>query len=199
MLASRLLNRAGLLLAIPGVGLLSGCFSLTINSQARPAPSAVQVIQAPDPFPVAPADTAPSDVRIVTLPGATGDYRLNVVCNSDEQTCITRVQVTDRATLVTFRTRSQHRFGSSIAVAPPGHELACYLQDADSTARYQLLGLEGIAVMPTRTQLAPGDTVEFTLRFERLDDSVRRFHMIEGTVEAPPGLVAWRFLDVPLR
>ncbi|MBM3457996.1 MAG: hypothetical protein FJX77_05640 [Armatimonadetes bacterium] len=184
-----LFHRASLLLALPGTALLSGCFSLTINTQAPPTDSQVRVVRAAEPTPEVLVAKAPTAVR-------SGFYSLGTTATNCPQLTLESVQVTADATLLRLRF-SGH---GSIATAPPGHEEAFYLQDADTGTRYELLGVEGIAITPSRQRSLDEESVEFTLRMEPLGRDVRRFHLIEPDPwPANPWFHYWEFHDVALR
>lgn len=83
-------------------------------------------------------------------------------------------------------------------VHPPGETGAFYITKVDKSQRFQLLGVDGITTGPDRQPLKPGDVLEFTLRFEGIEDAMNSFHLIEGDAEPGEGITLWHFYNVVL-
>lgn len=201
MVSQTFIRRAGLFAAVPAVGLLSGCFNLTINSQA-PAPrhpQPVEIVQSSDQIPVPTWDAVPATTGTVadTSPQSPHAYDLDFPAQTSPNIRIRRVEFTPDATLITVSFRADTV--DSIQTGRPGDDEAFYLRDAESTREWELRAVDGIALAPEITDVAPGEEVRFRLRFASLPSDVRRFHLLESKLDTDASLVYWRFLDVPVK
>ncbi|MHC4162884.1 MAG: hypothetical protein ACYSUM_12205 [Planctomycetota bacterium] len=86
-----------------------------------------------------------------------------------------------------------------VGVHPPGHEGAFSIQSLDRKQTYKLTAVDGIAVLPDRTTVDSGSTLEFSLTFEPIPDDMWEFHVGEGEYGAEAGESSWQFLKVSLR
>ncbi len=140
------------------------------------------------------ADTGSSTQRKLN-----GEYKMSVACNTYPDLNITKVKVADDETIISFSYTNKGEATIYIMTAPPGHKEAFFIMSTDNSKKYNLLNIEGIAIKPSKTYVKAGATVYFTLTFERIADSMTRFHVIEGEIEPSDGLVSWRFLNVKLK
>ncbi|MHC4972034.1 MAG: hypothetical protein ACYTG3_06855 [Planctomycetota bacterium] len=86
-----------------------------------------------------------------------------------------------------------------VGVHPPGHKGAFVIQTLDRKQTYKLTGVDGIAVLPERTTVAAGTTLEFSLTFEPIPDDMWQFHVGEGAYDAKADESTWQFQKVSLR
>lgn len=131
--------------------------------------------------------------------GLEGEYSLNLPSKTQPEVLLTRVNVLKDKTIIGLRMDwpSTRAAVNSIGVFPPGHQMAFFIMSTDRSRRFNLLDVEGVAIRPTFTSVRPGENVEFTLTFERIDDDMSRFHLIEGDLELESG-TPWHFLNVTL-
>ena len=139
----------------------------------------------PTPVMTTSEDATPSETA---QPRLNAEYSMDVVCNTDSELRIQKVTNTDTKTIVhmTFKAEAHGDEGPTpqIQTAAPGQATAFYIADPDTRAEYKLLNVEGIALQPSWTNLNDGDTLDFTLTFERIPDQLTRFHLIEGKTQA---------------
>jgi len=127
-----------------------------------------------------------------------GEYNVNKVCDTSPGLTITKIEVTKDETIIHFHYKNLENAIALPRVHPPGQREAFYIIQVDGPKKFLLRNVGGIAIHPAATEVKPGDSLDFTLRFERIDDSMRRFHLIEG--EAPdPNMRQWNFLNVDLK
>lgn len=128
-----------------------------------------------------------------------GEYALDVPSDTDPNVHITKVIISEDATVVRLRVVCPQtaRLGSTMGVFPPGHQLAFYIMSTDRSKRFNLVGVEGVAIRPNATRLRAGESLEFSLTFERIDNKMNHFHLIEGEAEHTRG-TPWHFLNVSL-
>jgi hypothetical protein len=111
--------------------------------------------------------------------------------------------VTKDATIVTLVCRAEN--DTWITTAPPRHKEAFFIVDPRNRTQYHLLNVRGIGIMPRRTQLRKGGSCTVELTFERISDSMRSLHLIEGEQEPAPAPatgvapISWRFMNVKFR
>ncbi|MDH3591459.1 MAG: hypothetical protein OER88_06250 [Planctomycetota bacterium] len=127
------------------------------------------------------------------------EYQVDQVSDSIALLRIVGVTVTGDATKVMFRYQADEQ-SRRIGVHPPGHSGAFVITDADGAAgTYALVESRGIATLPARTNVARGESHDFTLVFVPLPTPVRRVHISEGTYAPETGETSWRFTNVVLR
>lgn len=141
------------------------------------------------------------------VPSLNGQYTMDVVCDTNAQISIKGIEITDTKTIIGL-TFNNIKIGDEvptdkIRTAAPGQQTAFYIADPDTRVEYKLLNVEGIALEPKFTQVTEGETVDFTLTFERIPNYLTRFHLIEGKVQAvgPDNqpLTTWTFMNVNLK
>jgi phage shock protein PspC (stress-responsive transcriptional regulator) len=127
-----------------------------------------------------------------------GTYTLRAVADTDPNLEITRATIDDAQTAIHFRFRNTTGESASISVSPPGDPRSFFIASSDLSRVFLLRDIEGIAIQPQRTVVEPGEDVEFTLIFDRIEDSMTRFHLIEGLVD-DPDVIEWVFQNVVLQ
>jgi hypothetical protein len=127
------------------------------------------------------------------------DYPLNIVCSGEARLKLTRVRITKQATFITLVWQNKPGDTVPLTVAPPGHREAYFIKSTTGKERWDLLDATGIAIKPEYTKSPPGGRIEFVLKFERIPDSMPKFHLIEGDVQPVDGNTTWHFLNVPLK
>jgi len=141
------------------------------------------------------------------FPSLKGRYKLNVVCDTSAQLTIKSVEVTDKNTVIELSFRNAFIKDASptdsIRTAAPGKSTAFYIDDPESTKEYKLLSVKGIELEPKFTKIKEGDTLNFTLTFERIPDSLIKFNLIEGKTKSVgtdnQPLDTWTFMNVELK
>ena len=95
-----------------------------------------------------------------------------------------------------LRTESGNR--ESVGVHPPGAEGAFEIETLDGAESFALRKIEGIAVLPDRTQVMAGSDLKFKLTFDPIPKTLRRFSVGEGDYDPATGESAWYFKTVEL-
>lgn len=132
---------------------------------------------------------------------ATRVYDVNKVAEDDAAFTLTRVTVEPTATKLDFTMKgSKKEF--TIAVSPPGHDLAMFLETADGK-KYPFVSAVGISTNPERDTIKPGQSQSFTLVFAPLDPGVTTFSVFEGEDAKDPvkkkKRELWAFRQVELK
>lgn len=135
----------------------------------------------------------------ISTPSLNGDYKINVICKTNPKLKIERIRITNEETIIYFVFTNTDSYPKTITTPPPGHEEAFFIMRTDKPKKFHLLDIEGIAIKPNYTSAQPNETVKFMLTFERIEDSMTRFHVIEGEVEPKDNNISWRFLNVGLK
>ncbi|MBM3457997.1 MAG: hypothetical protein FJX77_05645, partial [Armatimonadetes bacterium] len=168
MASSRFWRQSLLWAALPAVGLLSGCFSLTINSQSRPREPQREVVRS-----LRTTALTGGAVRITERKVRRTGYDLNLACPTSPDLSIRRVEISPVQTVVTLVYAAVAE-AVTLHTPPPGDAEAFYIRDGDSTREYRLQRVEGLPTGPDRLSATVGKPVEFRLYLEPLDPDVRR-------------------------
>lgn len=123
-----------------------------------------------------------------------GEYILDKKCNTKPDLKIIKIIVTENETIIKFNYRNTSRNTFYIKVYPPGHQEAFYIIKSDKSKKFHLLDIKGIPIAPMAAKIKKGEILEFTLTFERIENSMKRFHVIEGEIEGAGR--NWHFLNV---
>jgi len=126
------------------------------------------------------------------------EYIVNKVCNTQPNLTMTKIVITEDETLVTFVYKNGGSKTQDIGILPPGHKEAFYITKIDKTKKFHLLDISGISIWPSKSKIKSGESIEYTLTFERIDDSMKRLHLIEGEI-ADQTSTYWHFLNVKLK
>jgi hypothetical protein len=178
-------------LAVGCVALMSlqGCCKKSDASSSGGASSlmnaAVQTL-----VPVVEASKPPAQQRTYVLDWP-GDGTLTYVR-------IKQVVVGSDNTTVTVLLENTTRKPMSVSTAPPGDREAFYLQRADKKKRFKLLRVDGLPLSPQRTDVAAGESLQFTLTFEPIEPTMTVFDLHEGD-EQRAGTTYWNFSHVRLQ
>ncbi len=97
---------------------------------------------------------------------------------------VERVVISRNATYVTFYVKNPSLRGANICIADRLRDGAFYLVDASGTYRSKIDMIEVVeekmSTCPELTDLAAGQGLDFTLKFERVPDEVGYINIIEG-------------------
>lgn len=119
---------------------------------------------------------------------------MDIASDDDPSIRITRILIDNSATHISMRYENTNSEEVSVWVEAPDSVGAFYITDSVGR-RYELINVDGIAVGPSANILAPGDMVNFTLAFERLNDTVTEFNVIEAGL-GDPNMNYWRFSGI---
>lgn len=200
--------------SLPHAAALAALLALLASCDARAAEPAVdeellaarieaeverrlELERANEPDPIPDFSEEPIDV----VPSLEGTYSMRRVCDTQPELTIESVEVTEDRTHVEFVYRNAEAANSykRIRVFPPGHLSAFFLRSADGPHTCELLGVEGITIAPQNVRVYGGESCRFRLAFDRLPDTMTRFHVVEGRIDSEePDFTTWNFLDVEL-
>ena len=110
---------------------------------------------------------------------------------------VTKVRVSKDKTVVEFEYSAGDQ-ARRVGVHPPGVEGAFEIETLDGAESFALRKIEGIAVLPERTQVMAGSDLKFKLTFDPIPNSLRRFSVGEGDYDPATGESAWYFKTVEL-
>lgn len=135
-----------------------------------------------------------------TVPRKGKIYKLpNVAAASQSYIQILEVVITDRETQVKVAVENKEGKGYYARIFPPGRPESYVLvdrqPDGSSGARYELLKVDGIATDGGGTMIRPGEIIEFTLTFRKIDDRIGYLHLVEGNLQIDS---AWNFYHIDL-
>jgi hypothetical protein len=128
-------------------------------------------------------------------------YVMNKICDTEPRLSITKITVTNKNTKVDFKYVYKiiriltPGTNEALSVTPPGQTGALSIVSADGGKKYKLLKVDGIPTMPDYALLKTGSVVEFILTFERIDDFLKKFDIVEGDAGMT---IPWKFLNIQL-
>jgi phage shock protein PspC (stress-responsive transcriptional regulator) len=147
-----------------------------------------------------PAQDAQSPIPITPLrPSLNGVYEGVIAADNQPNLAITRITITDMQTVIDLRYQQPREEAAAfISVAPPGDPHAFFISNPDGTRIYRLRAVTGIEPQQNRRRVLPGESVDITLTFERIDDQLTEFALIEGFID-DPDMTEWIFSGIVLR
>lgn len=130
-------------------------------------------------------------------------YVLDKVCDTEPRLRITKITVTGDETIVnckyTYKAMGNKMLKpgavEALALAPPGRPAAIAVIATDSGKKYALLKVSGIPTLPDSIAPRNGDVLDIQLVFERIDDSVKKIDIVEGSEGMS---IPWQFLNIQL-
>ena len=125
------------------------------------------------------------------------ESQIEVGLRTDTYISIDQVRVTHNSTLVSFTINSLGDRTFPTKMAPTGSTDAFYLTTRDFKKIYPLRNIKNLPGWPNQPfSLKPGEDQLFIAEFDRLDDDVFTFHILEGKTEREE---AWNFYDVKIK
>lgn len=144
-----------------------------------------------------PVAAAPAPAPAVTRAA----YAMNRVSDGDTDVVIRRVTIEPTVTKIEMSCSNSAKKPTDIMLAPPGDPEVMFLE-LPGGKRASLKSAEGIAIMPSRTSLAAGETKTFTISFEPIPADTKSFDLFEGeqgkTAKIGSGSL-WVFRNVELK
>ena len=134
---------------------------------------------------------------LILLAGCGTRYALDKTSVSVPALRMTETIVAGQGTRIKFEYAPEQ--ARRVGVHPPGHDGAFSIQSLDRKRTYKLTAVSGIAVLPDRTNVDAGSTLEFSLTFEPIPDGMWEFNVGEGEYDTAAGESSWQFLKVSLR
>ena len=110
---------------------------------------------------------------------------------------VTKVRVSGGKTVVEFEYSAGDQ-ARRVGVHPPGAEGAFEIETLDGAESFALRKIEGIAVLPDRTQVMAGSNLKFKLTFDPIPETLRRFNVGEGDYDPAAGESSWYFKNIEL-
>jgi hypothetical protein len=135
---------------------------------------------------------------LVAAVGCGTTYPVDQVSDTVPSLKIVKVAVNPDSTRIDFRYEAR---GATrrIGVHAPSDEGAFAIRSLDGKKTYRLTGIDGIAVLPERSTVEVGASLEFALTFEPIPQTMVEFQVGEGAFDAEPGESTWRFRNVSIR
>lgn len=124
-------------------------------------------------------------------------YKVDRAAQDVPQLTLLEVSRSRSSTKLTFRYATDET--RQVGVAAPGQPGAFALTSVDGAQSWPLEKVAGIAELPERTTVEPGEPLEFTLTFAEIPDDLRLFDVAEGEYEGAEGESRWGFQHVRLR
>ncbi|MEO0468433.1 MAG: tetratricopeptide repeat protein [Bacteroidota bacterium] len=122
---------------------------------------------------------------------------IKIGSQSDALIAIRQVKITQSSTFVTFRIRGaggEEAF--PIKLDKRGGPNAWYITDRSLKRNYRLKNIKALTGWPSRVyNLRPNEEKIFVVEFERIDNDVRYFHILEGRTARE---TSWDFYDIEL-
>ncbi len=124
-----------------------------------------------------------------------GTYKVDKRSYTEARMKIKQVQVTDDETILRFRLVNSTKKKYGMGIYPAGNKGAYFIVSTDGKKKFRLIDSQGINILPGKYMYVPvGKSKEFTISFERIDDSMTRFHLMEGNLKKN----AWHFMNINL-
>ena len=125
------------------------------------------------------------------------ESQIEIGSRSDTYITIDQVRVTRNSTLVSFTISSLGDRTFPVKLAPRGSADAFYITSRDFKKIYPLRNIKNLPGWPNQPfSLKPGENQLFIAEFDRIDDEVFYFHILEGKSDREE---AWNFFDVKLK
>ncbi len=125
-------------------------------------------------------------------------YTMEKICATQPMIKITKIVTSKEETKITIVFENTTDSKTWARIYPPGHAMAFYITDVKNTNKYYLLDSENIAIAPTKTDIYPGTSLEFTLIFEAIPTTMKNFHLVEGTLPSER-MNTWYFSNIKLQ
>ncbi|RMG67216.1 MAG: hypothetical protein D6722_13575, partial [Bacteroidetes bacterium] len=139
----------------------------------------------------------PPETNRPALPRTYNRNQILIGEQSDPYLKIEQVKVTQTGTQITFSIQGVGKKPYPVTLDKAGGSNALYLTDRFFRKTYRLRNIRSLQGWPTKPyMLRPGEKKIFVAEFEKIDDDMRFFHILEGTQERKG---AWEFFDVELK
>ncbi|MCB0841876.1 MAG: tetratricopeptide repeat protein [Bacteroidetes bacterium] len=123
--------------------------------------------------------------------------RILIGSQNDPYITIERVRIIENSTRITFAVQNITGKVFPIEIDRRNSADAFYLTDRNFQKIYKMKSVSSLNGWPNSPYpLRPGETKIFTVEFEKLDDEVTFFHILEGKSDRP---YSWDFWDVELK
>lgn len=106
-------------------------------------------------------------------------YAVNKACDTSPSVVLDRVTVDPSETKVEITYTNKGKKPVDVMLAPPGDPEVMFIE-VPGGKRAGLKSAEGIAIMPSRTKVAGGESKTFTIHFDPLPPGTRTFDLFEG-------------------
>jgi hypothetical protein len=137
---------------------------------------------------------------LLFVTGCTGEsnatYTVNKAAITQPDAKITTVTNNEDETILTIEYINTGKREARIGIDPPGHDMAFFITDIKSSEKYSLLDSDGVAIIPNRNSVNPGESLTFKLIFERI--KMDRFHLVEGKLPTK-NAITWHFTNIKLK
>jgi phage shock protein PspC (stress-responsive transcriptional regulator) len=147
-----------------------------------------------------PRSKLPTAIPTVSHPATTldiRDYPGLVDADHDPNLQLTKVTIDNNSTQITFRYANMSNEPVNLEIYPPGTNRTFYIITLDGLKRFNLTAIAGIKAKPSVNILNPGERLEFKLTFERLDNGIKNFNIVEGDVREAD-TTYWDFSGIQL-
>lgn len=124
------------------------------------------------------------------------EYNINEVCKGDDSLILTTVVNTADKTTIHFKYTNSKNYTEEMTAFPPKHKKAYYISNKDGTKKYPLVSVKGLAINPEWTEVAPNESIKYSLIFDKIP--MNAFNLIEGE-ESLDDLISWHFLNIKLQ
>jgi len=101
----------------------------------------------------------------------------------------------EQHTTISFKVTNYENRALELFLERPGSDGAFFIVDAANQREYRMTGASGLRTRPYTTTLEPGQSLRFSVDFERLDEGVKRIHLLEGNMDSEN---RWNFYDINL-
>ena len=102
----------------------------------------------------------------------------------------------ENSTMIHFSITNYENEVMRLFLERPNTDGSFFLIDAENQREYRMIRAYGLNLRPYETELKVGETMSFSIEFERIDDRVKRLHILEGVDESD---TRWNFYDVRLQ
>lgn len=168
------------------------------NGTTRPSSGSGSGSYQPYVPPTYPTDNAGNNTPAPRLEHTYPKEKVLIGKRTDRYIDIDQVKITSTGTQITFTITNISSKAYPLLLDKPTGTRALYLTDRTLQRTYRLRNIRGLTGWPNSPyMLQPGEKSKtFTAEFDRLDDDVFFFHILEGKGQTPG---AWNFWDVELK
>lgn len=124
------------------------------------------------------------------------EYMINQVCENDSSLILEAVVNSGDKTVIKFKYVNSSMVTDEVSIFPQKHKEAYFIRGVGGTKKYPILNAKGIATNPEWTKIKKGESLKFSLTFERVP--MTKFDLIEGD-GSQGDLISWHFMNVELK
>lgn len=127
------------------------------------------------------------------------NYSIDMTSNTDSNIKINGLKITDGYVTVMFLYKNRKYHEEKISIHPSISNKSIFIYSKNLDRRFKWISTdETIPVFPEKRTMKKWQQLEFHIKFQRIDDDMNTFHIIEGDIEDPSQEHRWNFYNINL-